>query len=711
MYHTTTQPHNCRKFINLFILFLIFVLTNCTKINQEEEKQDEIEATSSYTTEGSCDLNQTVCEDFVFQEQSNDDTVSSPTILGGVYNNPYSISNMTASYNYIYTRNISSVNTTHYYIKIKPRNIEELGIIDSIDIELFDYPLNRVVVQDGDYWPEAGQGLAQKEYPWFYSVIEKNFQMPAGIHWKILEPLHIPDDNAVLEDEAFHRTGNSECDSNDYIALRQERKEYYQRIPPPDDCQMGVLDNCTGGGGGGGIPPSNPKPTGMINFATYLTSASSRIGASAPLKFIRVVGRRFFKIDKTYTDANGNFQFSKRFPRKVTIIVKFKGSVAHGQHSVRTNFINVGFWRSMFPLKKNIGTYRGNNLQNLNYEFQKGSSSSKKKTRQWLAAVIMNTTEESRLFLAENNMVSLPNDLRIYLYAPEEQLSLPQFDFLRRSNTPFLNQDRFLFKDIWDFTFSSLIAGATITVVAAANLIAPLIGGIGLLGAANVFASIPHRPDIYFFYKTSDINSITASKVTLSIGQQIGASYLSKLMDNNNPGEGRQSYMLSRQYSLENYSFDNYAPFGNGQINSNPKYKPGVVAIWECFNQHLGHILTDRIYGTSASNFQLQGKTWTSDINKSSSLKYLEEFDPGVGAPADYFNWIPVGIINDLIDNTPDPAPISPVIDNVSGFTYFEIQIALNNKPATMLEFRNHLKNIKPSQAAQIDALFSSYGY
>jgi len=44
----------------------------------------------------------------------------------------------------------------------------------------------------------------------------------------------------------------------------------------------------------------------------------------------------------------------------------------------------------MFPMKKNIGTYRGNNLSNLNYVFSKGSSAKQNKTKDWLAAVSLN---------------------------------------------------------------------------------------------------------------------------------------------------------------------------------------------------------------------------------------------------------------------------------------------------------------------------------
>lgn len=107
-------------------------------------------------------------------------------------------------------------------------------------------------------------------------------------------------------------------------------------------------------------------------------------------------------------------------------------------------------------------------------------------------------------------------------------------------------------------------------------------------------------------------------------------------------------------------------------------------------------------------HFALQGTTWFSSGGISSSSKYLEGFDPSIGVPYDYFNWIPVGLINDLMDNIPDPAP---VVDNVSGFTYSEIQSVYYLEPDLMSSFKIALKNIKPSQATAIDQLFASYGY
>jgi len=688
-------------------MFGAFFQLSCKKTLEEKYSSPNSGESQLYSRnpDANCDLSTTICEDCQYQEAIDDDTVYSPTILGSPYNNPYSIANMTAAYNYIYTSSIPQIATTHYYVRFKPTSVAQLNVLDSLDFELYDYPLNVNVIQDGDYWPDAYTGLGEGEYPWLYSVVEKAFIPPSGIQTEILESLHIPDDNIVLEDEAFYITGNSVCDSSSYPALREERKEFY-RLAPIDPCDFGALDGCSGGGGtgGGGGNPSL-KPKGNINFKTYSINTSGRLGASGPLKFTRVIGKRFFKIDKTYTDINGNFQFAKSFPKKVTIVVKFRTSSTYGKHSVREEFSSFGVWKAMFPLKKNIGTFKGNNLQNLKYEFERGTTSIKRKTRFWIAGVSLNTTLETNSFLAENNMLTLPSDLRIYLNAITNQENLASFDLLRRSSAPLLNQHRYWLEEIWSYGTPS-VAGAAALLIAfssAGILTVPL--------ALLAIHTFPQYPDIKLNYRTSDVNSITASKISIAVAQQLGIAYLDKVAQTSPPdGIDIGDYVLSLRSCLRFFTYNDYLPFGDNIPNSFYDYKPGVVAVWQSFSQHLGHTIADRIYGSGASDFQLQGKQWVSDISNSSSKKYLEEFDPQVGVPNDYFSWIPVGIINDLMDNTPDLPP-SSVIDNVSGFTYYEIQTALFDQPGSIIDFRNSLKTIKPSQALEIDALFASYGY
>ncbi len=574
--HPVLQAPIQMKFVRFFFISLFFfsiIQTGCKKIESDEisVKKADDRSVFSRNPDANCDLSTTICEDCTVQEQADEGEDDLKTILGDVYNNPYSIANMTAAYNYIYHSSISNIATTHYYVRFKAKSSYQLNTLDSLDLDLYDYPLDREIIQDGDYWPEAYTGLGVDEYPWLYTVVPKTFSFPTSILKEILAPLNIPDDNPTLEDEAYYITDNSVCDSAVYAIQREQIREFY-RLAPINPCDLGgILDECTGGGGVGS-GGSSPKPKGQINFKTYITNPGGKLGATAPLKYARVVGKRFLKIDKTYTDGNGNFVFKKRFPRKVTIVVKFKASVDHGQHSVRVNWVTSGVWRSMFPLKKNIGTYKGNNLQNLNYEFQKGSTSTKRKTKQWLAAVMMNTTEESRLFLSENNLVQLPDDLRLYLYAPEQQhVNNPQYDFLRRSNVPLLNQKRQLFADITDFFWFGLgLAGNALAVAeiyqAAATFLNGMVAATGVTLAASPFylGIIPHKPDIIFYYKTSDINSITATKVSICAGQQLGIVYLSTLTNSYSPGTGMDTYQLAVNNVLIHHPYDTYAPFGNG---------------------------------------------------------------------------------------------------------------------------------------------------
>ena len=695
------------RLLAAFAFLIVVTFNSCKKIVEENSLPSEEDNTSIFerNPDTNCDLSTTICEDCATQTQIDNDTAAQATVLGGYYNNPYSISNMTASYNYIYSQNLPSLAATHRYVRFKPASASDLNVLDSLGVQLYDYPLSRNVIKEGDYWPEAYTGLQENEFPWLYSVVEDSFIPPAGMTYQVLENLHIPDDNEALEDEAFYRTNNSVCDSVQYKMLRAERKNYYLLLPVEElPCEVIDID-CNGNGGGpGGTGSAALKPKGQINFKTYNPLVHARLGADAPLKYVRVVGRRFFKIDKTYTDASGNFSFSKRFPRKVTIIVKFKSSTGSGQHYVRSQVTNLGVWRAMFPLKKNIGTYKGNSLQNLNYEFQKGSTTDQTSTRKWVAAVAFNTAQESRDFLSENGMLQLPDDIRIYLYNNGTQENLAQYDFLRRSNAPLLNQNRWIVSDILTYGVASIFYSSVVALMASG-------AGVPVALFVAAFVKFPQYPDVYLSFRTSDINSLTASKLSISVAQQLAIAYLNRIdKESNADGPGWQEYFDSMGYVDPRYSYDNYKPFGPGNDN-NSLYFPGTVAIWQCFAQHFGHTISDRIYGTGASSFELQGKQWTSDIlGGSSSRKYLEGFDPSIPAPQDHFSWIPVGLITDLMDNSSEP-PFSYVTDNVSGFSYANIQYALYQKPANMQALKNILKTLRPSQSAALDNLFTSYGY
>jgi hypothetical protein len=450
-----------------------------------------------------------------------------------------------------------------------------------------------------------------------------------------------------------------------------------------------------------------------INFKTYITPnviPLARIEADAPLKHVRVVGRRFFKIDKTFTDANGNFTFSKKFPKKVTLIVKFRTSSDYGKHSVRQKPSFLGFWRARFPIKKNIGTYRGSDLSNLNYKFEKGDTWWKLKARKWLAAVSLNSIMNYDEFLASNGMLKLPESVRLYLQqVPYWENNLiatetPEFDFIRRSTAPCAYQN----KNFWQQAGPStllLTTGIAVTIATG--------GGAAAINALTVplaIYTLKGLSDVYLHYATTNISTITSTKVALSVGQQLGIVYLNKITDINGNTDNFSKYIdhtTNRSY-LQTY--DNYRPFGTKQGNGlNNSSHPEIIAIWQMFAQHMAHSAVDYSFGTSAESFKLQNIDWQSDFSASSSKKYLEGFAPNPTVPtSDYFSWIPVGLINDLIDTNNESFPVS---DQVSGFTNLDILNVLVQEPSTMQEFKNKVIALKPNLSIQINLLFSSYGY
>ena len=639
-----TKRQLAKLLTTIFLFFSLSILFSCKK-SVLEEPPEVVSSVANATTTNGCET--TICEDCSFQEMIEEDTTEHATVLGGVYSNPYSIANMTLAYNNVNGTNIQSVTTTHYYVRFKPQTEAQLKILDSLDLELYDHPLDRVVIQDGDYWPEAYANLAPNEYPWFYTVVESNFQFPPGITYQNLAPLNIPNDNAALEDEAFNLTGNNECGGGTIPVASsptggtQNSAGNNTSAGRYEECPEGyywnpVLGQCVPDNPPPFLPPTYLYPKGMISFHTY--DDYGVIPYNAPLKYTRIVARRFFKIDKTYTDASGNFQLSKRFPNKVTIIVKFK-----------TSNVIVKKSQMFGPQKKNIGTYRGNDLRNLNYVFIRKPSSAldaskSNRTKRWVSAVAINTFLETKNFLSSNNLIPLRNNFYIVLAGSSIDQQTPTYEFIRKSYLNF-------------------------------------------------------ETDVVLQFHTDDVYSMATSRVTINMAQQLGLQYLFKVNDASPDGINRfYDYYNSLTY-LGNYNYA-YGYFGGSQNH--------MIAMWQAFAQHFGHTIATQVFGFGEYHFLLQANTWFSSGGITSSSKYLEQFDPNVAFSNDPLKWIPVGLINDLMDTNNETFP---VIDNVSGFTYAEIQAAYFTQPSTMLELKNAFKSIKPTQATAIDQLFTSYNF
>ena len=124
--------------------------------------------------------------------------------MGRRLENPYSVANVKEALAALYpTRASVDVPVTDYYVRFLPKDTEEFNLLADLGVDLLDYPMDREILKDGDYYhdPEVPEG----EITWQYAVVPPDFVFPEGIRHEIL------DECFVLHDEV--------CFTEEYVTL------------------------------------------------------------------------------------------------------------------------------------------------------------------------------------------------------------------------------------------------------------------------------------------------------------------------------------------------------------------------------------------------------------------------------------------------------------------------------------------------------------
>ena len=145
-------------------------------------------------------------------------------------------------------------------------------------------------------------------------------------------------------------------------------------------------------------------------------------------------------------------------------------------------------------------------------------------------------------------------------------------------------------------------------------------------------------------------------------------------------------------------------PYGDGHSSNSP-----IIALGEAWAYHMGHFLADQRYGVNAScHIEQPGHTFCPNGTNHPHIDVLENFDPNY--TPDPFSWIPKGLMEDLIDNT--PTETFPVIDNVNGFTIAQLFNALQSDVTTIPAYRARFIQQNPgNQTTNVTSLFAQYHY
>lgn len=140
---------------------------------------------------------------------------------------------------------------------------------------------------------------------------------------------------------------------------------------------------------------------------------------------------------------------------------------------------------------------------------------------------------------------------------------------------------------------------------------------------------------------------------------------------------------------------------GHGDQNSTDA---GLISVVEAWGKHMGHSYAHRSYGQDS--WFGQNWSWGEELET-----YWNEST----------NHIPGGLFHDLIDtgepttssNENDPSQTTTVVDNVSGFTHFELYQTLGDLPYSVGQYQTDLGNRHPNwkgnTAADVNNLFNSY--
>ena len=108
--------------------------------------------------------------------------------FGAILENPYSVANMQKAFNSLKTKQqgfdkISiTIKANYLYIRALPKDESELDYLKDLGYELYEYPLDREIIQEGSYYvdPEIGEG----KITWQYFVVPVGFEYPNNIQYE-----------------------------------------------------------------------------------------------------------------------------------------------------------------------------------------------------------------------------------------------------------------------------------------------------------------------------------------------------------------------------------------------------------------------------------------------------------------------------------------------------------------------------------------------
>ena len=242
-----------------------------------------------------------------------------PIILGRRLDNPYSLSNMRLAFHNLLPEMSEAgieeedIVTTHFYVRFRPDNEEELQTIKDrySNFDIYEYPLDyelsgRVSYHD----PEIPDSLPTYQYAAIDSVSWRTIPLPLNVDYEIIERLFIPDEDVDIEPEVQMCTTRSSSYYDAIESLVNESMRLTGNIEEEDIPENDMMSS-----------NSTWYPAGRI------TAYDDIVDGQIPLEGVKVRARRWFTTHTAVTDANGEFVMSDGFKKKANYSIVWEGDM------------------------------------------------------------------------------------------------------------------------------------------------------------------------------------------------------------------------------------------------------------------------------------------------------------------------------------------------------------------------------------------------
>ena len=243
--------------------------------------------------------------------------------------NPYSIENMQKAFDHYNAKTSDSafakrapVSATHKYVRITPTTELHLSAIEKLDgsldgeIVLHDFPLNREITSEGDFYVNPANETDL--YHPVYAVVPVDYVMPKGLPFEVLDKVYQPTDaEEEVETLSLELAGwsNEEgCRDSEVVCSEKEMVPEEPSIGPQVLPETGETAARLFG--------RRYRPHGHVMIQNTDT------GTFEPLRQAKISIGRGIWWRYTHTDNNGYFVAPKKYRGKVRIRAKWRSNIA-----------------------------------------------------------------------------------------------------------------------------------------------------------------------------------------------------------------------------------------------------------------------------------------------------------------------------------------------------------------------------------------------